>query len=294
MMNLFSVLIALFSMANPIASGNSADAHVQISLVRDGQAGLATNHGWEKVKAALSAAGLRYEEVPDAKTAHGGVLIVAGSASSPVADRLEALGVKIPQKPESLVIHKGEWQGKQALLLSGRDDRGLMYALLEVADRIGWKNKALPFSEVQDTVESPDVTDRDVITLTMQGAQYEDRLHDENYWIKYFDMLADDRFNAIELKFAYEANGYNCPGPSLLHGRLRISQCKGDGTQQGRPAAKSQRPSSSCPAGSTSAAFALHSAFGAITTATRSRSIPARKVGRWSTTQSPFQTRWRD
>ena len=129
-----------------------------------------------------------------------------------MAQRLGLLGVKVPEKPESLAIHKTALQGKPMLLVSGRDDRGLMYALLEVAERIGWaKEKSEPLSEVENIIESPDVADRGVTIFTMQKHQYEDRLHDENYWIQYFNMLAEDRFNTIEVKFAYEANGYNCP-----------------------------------------------------------------------------------
>ena len=216
MTNFFSLVTALLSLINPIAPNHSGDRACQVSIVQEGQPGPATMHGWDKVKAALAAADVRYEEVSDAKAAHGEVLIAAGpwfdSASGSVAERIRALGVKMPDKPESLVIHRGEWQGKQALLVSGSDDRGLMYALLEVADRIGWaKVKAAPLSEVKDTVESPSVADRDMVITTMQKHQYEDRLHDENYWVKYFDMLAEDRFNSIEVMFAYEANGYNCP-----------------------------------------------------------------------------------
>jgi hypothetical protein len=216
MTNPISLIVALVAFINPTLPTSAPDHGFQVSLVRESHSGLATNHGWEKMKSALSAKGVRYEEVFDPKDAHGGRLIAAGlwsdSAAGAVAGRIRSLGVKMPEKPESLVIHKAEWGGKQALLLSGSDDRGLMYALLEVADRIGWsKNKTLPLSEVSDTVESPDVADRDIVIFTMQKHQYEDRLHDKNYWIKYFDTLADDRFNAIEVKFAYEANGYDCP-----------------------------------------------------------------------------------
>jgi len=175
----------------------------QVSLVKDGQLDQSAMHGWEKVKSALSAQGIRFEEISDPTAAQGKLLIVAGS--------LRAFGVAIPEKPESLVIKKTEWHGKQTLLVGGSDDRGLMYGLLEVADRLGWATHKDLFSKVQDTSESPSVADRGVVIFTMQKHQYEDRLHDENYWVQYFDTLAADRFNSIEVKFAYEANGYNCP-----------------------------------------------------------------------------------
>ena len=66
-------------------------------------------------------------------------------------------------------------------------------------------------SEVENTIESPDVADGDPTIFTMQKHHYEDRLHDENYWVQYFNMLAEDRSNTFEVMFAYEANGYNSP-----------------------------------------------------------------------------------
>jgi hypothetical protein len=182
--NIFALLLfALFPFVNSMAPNSAQDPAYQVSLVREASTGQATNHGWDKIKAALSAKGIAYEEVSDPKAAHGRLLIAAGlwsdSGAASVADRIRALGIKMPEKPESLVIRKADWQGKQALLLSGSDDRGLMYALLDVADRIGWaKDKAAPFSEVRDSVESPSVADRDIVILTMQKHQYEDRLHD--------------------------------------------------------------------------------------------------------------------
>ena len=212
MSNLFAFLFAIASMAHPAQTQNAPSQEVEVSLVQEGEPGPASHHGWDKIEAALSAKDMRFERVSTPAEAHGQVVIEAGLPSSLVARRLHSLGINIAEKPESLVIHKVIANGRQALMLGGRDDRGLMYALLEVADRIGWtKDRNALLSEVRDTVESPDVADRGLTIFTMQKHQYEDRLHDANYWVKYFDMLADDRYNTIEVKFAYEANGYNCP-----------------------------------------------------------------------------------
>ena len=87
-----------------------------------------------------------------------------------------------------------------------------MYSLLEAVDHITQAaDAAKPLSEVRDTAESPSVADRGVTIFTMQQAQFENRFHDENYWVRYFDMLARDRFNTFQLLFAYEMDGYMCP-----------------------------------------------------------------------------------
>jgi hypothetical protein len=178
---------------------------LRVSLVRDAAAGAPVRHGVDSLKAALRARNIRFEEVAVLQAARGETIIIAGHPTG-------VSGVAVPSAPESLVIHWAEWKGKPLLSLSGSDDRGLMYGLLEVADRIGWAHDpAKPLSEVRDIVESPSVADRGVTIFTMQQAQFEDRLHDPHYWEKYFDTLARDRFNKFQVLFAYEMDGYMCP-----------------------------------------------------------------------------------
>jgi hypothetical protein len=189
-----------------LAFKSSADRRaIRVSLVRDPAAAAPVRHGVESVKAALQAKNIGYEEVADLQAAKGESIVVIGHAAG-------GPDVAVPSAPESLVIHWSEWKGKPLLALSGSDDRGLMYSLLEVADRIGWaRDPAKPLSEVHDIVESPSVTDRGVTIFTMQQAQFEDRLHDAQYWAKYFDTLARNRFNKFQVLFAYEMDGYMCP-----------------------------------------------------------------------------------
>ena len=212
MFHFVAFFIALVSSVPVPTTLQSATPAYDVSLIQENETGLATHHGWDVVQSALTAKGIRYEQPDSPDQAHGRILIYAGLASGRVGQQLGSIGIKVPEKPESLAIHKTALRGKPTLLISGRDDRGLMYALLDVAERIGWaKEKSVPLSEVEDVIESPDVADRGLTIFTMQKHQYEDRLHDENYWVQYFNMLAEDRFNTVEVKFAYEANGYNCP-----------------------------------------------------------------------------------
>src|SRR6185437_4619128 len=106
--------------------------------------------------------------------------------------------------PESLQIRRGSWEGGPAVLVTGGDATGLMYGLLDIADRIGWAaGTAPPFSHVVDAAETPAVGERGVTLFTMQRRWFEDRLHDERYWTRYLDMLARDRFNVVQILFAY-------------------------------------------------------------------------------------------
>jgi hypothetical protein len=219
-MNRFQFLIAWGALALVTPHGTALPEPARVSLIQDRAAGAPARYGMDKVKAALEAKGIRCEEPASVQAAHGDFLIVAGlpSKAGPAAELAKSLGITAPSAPESLLIRNVDWKGKPTLLLSGADDRGLMYSLLEVADRVGWAaDRSKPLSEVRDTVESPAVGERGVTIFTMQQAQFEGRLHDENYWARYFDNLARNRFNTFQVLFAYEMDGYMCPAyPSFV------------------------------------------------------------------------------
>src|SRR5262249_9975751 len=134
-----SVMVILALVAAPW-SGQSASPKVTISIVSDGAPGLAARHGLNKLAAALKARGVAVEQVNSLEAARGETLIVAGraAASGAAAVLSKYLGVTPPESAEALLIRRTKWNGKSAWLVSGADDRGLMYALLDVADRVGW------------------------------------------------------------------------------------------------------------------------------------------------------------
>jgi len=203
--------LVIFGVSFGLAFKNTADSPAtQVSIVTDPSAGAPVRHGLDNLETALKARGVRYEEVSAPEAAQGQTVILAGLpvSSTAVAVRVKALGITVPAASESLVIHMTRWKEKPLLLLTGSDDRGLMYSLLEVADRIGWSaSGSNPLSEVRNTIESPSVPDRGVTIYTMQQARFEERLHDANYWPKYFDMLASDRFNSFRVFFGYDTDG---------------------------------------------------------------------------------------
>lgn len=115
--------------------------------------------------------------------------------------------------PQSLVIRRTRHQGKPAVALCGGDARGLMYAALDVANRVAWAGKAAadPFRWVRDTSETPYIPERGVSMYTMHRAYFESRLFDENYWKRYFDLLAASRINTFTIIFGYENGGFMAP-----------------------------------------------------------------------------------
>ncbi|NQU23787.1 MAG: hypothetical protein HQ567_21105 [Candidatus Nealsonbacteria bacterium] len=213
-----SVLWGLFGavVAVVFVSGQprTAVADVAVSVVTDRSPGPGASHGLKKIIAALEAKGIQTQRADSVASAKGAIVIVAGLAtgSDPAAELVTARNVAVPDTAEALVIRHIQLKGKPALLVAGADDRGLMYAELDVADRIGWAaDRSEPLSEVRNAVEKPHMPERSLSIYTMHQKTFEEFFFDEEYWADYLDMLARNRFNTFALLFGYENWGYFSP-----------------------------------------------------------------------------------
>jgi len=187
---------------------------VVVSIVSDDTPGPAATHGLHKITAALKARGIVAESVDTLQAARGKMVLVSGLASGdgPAARLCQAHKVAVPATPEALAVRRLDVAGKPVVLVAGFDDRGLMYAALDVAGRIAWStDKAAPFARVRDATEKPYVPERALSIYTMHRACFEARFFDEAYWARYLDMLAANRFNTFVLIFGYENAGYFAP-----------------------------------------------------------------------------------
>jgi len=181
-----------------------------VSIVADQLPGPGAAHGLSKIESALRAKGIAAEKVQSLDAARGKVLIVIGSAPDSVAaDLLKAAGAPLPDGAEALVIRRSEFEGKTALAVCGSDDRGLMYAELDVADRIGWSDDPEdPLREVKNAAEKPFVPERALSKLVINKSEFERYCFSEEYWTKYLDMLAANRFDTFVLMYGYGSEGY--------------------------------------------------------------------------------------
>lgn len=185
-----------------------------VSLVTDNQPEITAQHGLTKLKDALDAKNITFEEIKSLKNAKGELAIVAGlsSGEGEAAQLLKSGNHKVPDVPEALSVWKTKAQNKPVWVISGFDDTGLMYALLEVTNQIKWStDKENPLSEVAEITEKPDVKERAISLYTMNRAYWESRFYDEKYWEKYLDILAENRFNSMVVIFGYENGGFLAP-----------------------------------------------------------------------------------
>lgn len=204
-----SVLFLLISL-NCFAQTQSP----QLSIVTDKTQALSVSQAVTKLTDALKAKNITFEKVSASNQAKGKMIIIAGlsSGTGETAQLLKAANRSLPAVSEALTIWKTNLQKKPVWVISGFDDRGLMYALLDVADRVSWStDTGGPMSEVQEITEKPDARERAISIYTMNRAYWESRFYDQAYWSRYLDILAKNRFNSLVLIFGYENGGFLAP-----------------------------------------------------------------------------------
>jgi hypothetical protein len=185
-----------------------------VTVVVDGTLAAPARHGLGKMEDALRAKGLTVTESAGAP-AGSALVVLAGvrSADGAATAAVSAVNGPLPEGSEALTIRRSApYAGRRAVVLLGSDPVGLMYAALDTAERIGWStSRTNPFDRVKDVSEKPATQERGVQTFYGNKAYFESKFYDERYWIRYFDLLAADRFNNFLFCAAYETQGFLAP-----------------------------------------------------------------------------------
>lgn len=130
------------------------------------------------------------------------IIIAAGSNTSLAQKLLRVSKVTIPPVPESIGIVPVTYAGRQVLLSCGYDIRGLVYALLELTDRINYSAQPLESINIRNPiVEKPANTIRSLNRLFCSDIEDKPWYNDREMWPKYLTMVASQRFNRFNLSF---------------------------------------------------------------------------------------------
>lgn len=197
-----------------IISTVACSSNPKISIITDANMGSPADHGLVQLTSSLEKQEIPFEQVKTIADARGEILLVAGLSKGPgvASQLLEDSDQQVPKEAEALSIWKTEVQQKSAWVINGFDDRGLMYGLLDVAERVSRStDRNAPLSEVKAISEQPDVSTRAISLYTMNRAYWESRFYDEAYWARYMDLLAQNRFNSMVVIFGYENGGFLAP-----------------------------------------------------------------------------------
>jgi hypothetical protein len=124
----------------------------------------------------------------------------AGPESSLARELLKNAGIDLPRVPEALAIVPTSRDGKQVLLACGHDARGLVYALLELADRVNCSDRPFDALAIQaPIVEQPANAIRSLTRLFVSETEDKPWYYDRAMWNDYLTTVAAQRFNRFGL-----------------------------------------------------------------------------------------------
>jgi hypothetical protein len=121
-----------------------------------------------------------------------------------VAPALKLANVIAPTEPESLVLLNTKVGLRPVLLACAGDSRGLVYALLELADRVRHPSTpGGPLAFVRPVIDRPANEVRSIMRQFVSEPLDKPWFYDREMWPEYLTMLAGERFNRFHLAFGF-------------------------------------------------------------------------------------------
>jgi len=136
-------------------------------------------------------------------------VVISGRESETARAIFDASGVSVSDRPEAVGLIPGKLDGQNVLLVSGSDVRGLVYAVLELADQvIHGQDLGAVFSPKTPVVEQAFTPIRSIARLFTSEVEDKSWFYDKSFWTRYLSMLIAQRFNRFSLTLGL---GYNFP-----------------------------------------------------------------------------------
>ena len=208
-----AAFVAAANVLRPTAAGQTNAG--AIALVLDAGDSLVQQRPvqWavEQLREALKSRGLATQSCTqlDQAAPDREIILVGGRGSALARQVLESAGTAVPDKPEALGLVRGKAGTRSVLLACGSDVRGLVYSLLELADRVTYAEAPLAaLGGLERSIEQPANPIRSIARLFTSEVEDKPWFYDKGFWQRYLTMLAAQRFNRFNLTLGL---GYNAP-----------------------------------------------------------------------------------
>ncbi|HWR17858.1 MAG TPA: hypothetical protein VN577_23720 [Terriglobales bacterium] len=128
----------------------------------------------------------------------GPIVIIASHDNRLAAPILSRHRLTVPTKAESLVLAPSAHRDATVTLATARDPRGLMYAVLELADRVRYSDDPIDdLTIAKPLVEDPYNAVRSIGRPFVSNVEDKPWFYDREMWPAYFSMLATNRVNRL-------------------------------------------------------------------------------------------------
>jgi hypothetical protein len=193
-----------------------------ITIIVDGKVGAPGEFGIRELATAFQSKGVKVLRATEIRPAPEGVVLLIGiaSRSAPMHELEQSGKLAIPSTPESYAISPATLDALQILAVAGSDERGLMYALTELARRITHLDSRVSLKQwlsgLHAETGKPAVPVRGMIQFLHSADLERFWYYGRKYWEEYLGMLARDRFNSLNLVFAHQTSYRAPPYPFLF------------------------------------------------------------------------------
>jgi hypothetical protein len=156
----------------------------------------------DKLAERLTSRGVAVSRCENISRAHEGDLciLIASSKDRTAANLLKKADASIFAVPDALALVPGTAAKRRVTVATGYDTRGIVYAVLELADRV--ENEPDPVRALtleKAMAEHPVNTVRSVTRLFTSDVEDKPWYNDREMWPEYLTMLAEQRFNRFNL-----------------------------------------------------------------------------------------------
>lgn len=155
----------------------------------------------DELSEALAKRGVAVEIVPRLSDAPAASLCVAvtGGGRPLVQEIFDSVQQRFPEVPEALALVPGKAGNRPVIAVCGHDVRGLVYAVLELTDRVAYTPQPVDRLVSETVVEQPANKVRSVMRLFASDVEDKSWYYDKKFWRRYLTMLAAERFNRFSL-----------------------------------------------------------------------------------------------
>ena len=191
-----TIALLMSSTCDPLRGGGS------VELVVPAGVDARVEFGVRQLRAAFERHEWRVHRSPQRRAAGWTVFIARSEDPLPAAvgDRVQP----VAEDPESYSISRGPHA--RVVLVAGSDPTGIMYGTLDLAEQVDWgltDNRLVenPLGTIEPTAKSPHLRIRGINAwLTTQGYKHRDSWYwSDAFWNGYFDMMARNRWNFLDL-----------------------------------------------------------------------------------------------
>jgi hypothetical protein len=199
-----SALASGYGLASSLVQGRQSSLTIIADAADPVASAPAVLWAMRELEKTLSQRGLAVQRASSMEASSRGDFCILASGESSVAARklLDEARLSLPAGPEALALVWGKLVHNSVLLACGSDVRGLVYALLELVDRVDCSpSLADALNPKKNVIERPANAIRAISRSFQSDVEDKPWFNDREFWPPYLTMLAAQRFNRFSLSF---------------------------------------------------------------------------------------------